>query len=685
MTAINASTGTSGPAPTPAQNNPDTDTPGAGGLQARKADGLPGMLGLYEVQLGGETRYMTADELEHAHESAGQGGAGGGPGNASPSPGTDRGKDHAPVVLLRDAPHHRAGGHQGNETKDGAGTKLADDVAWAQDFRKNADTKLKAAGIPADQRKRITDHLATLSGDALLKETRLLDHVLTTPNADRAVATYDELLTLSKQSTRAGERLTPALREELVRGVADPRTSTDKGLEGVLGKRGALEAARAVIEMPKSAYQRLEKTLDNAGQKDDGSPVRGADVHTERALILKAVGARAGLLKESALDVDAQKRHVLVSTPAGRAMAEVTGFAREVRGTKRQELIQKTSTLAINRVDRGPDVDKLPDGNTRSDVGLYQRYDAACGPTTSQNMRAERDPVFALKLRKEFDNPGNDSNLARQQKAELEKQVYFLDARGNPFAGTPAQVAKWRKDGTLPPGAAKPFLPQAFNRLGDQADQRLNTRLNDGWSIEHIPQDEYDAASKYMHNERTTPAEDALAKKAFDRLAKVDNGHPTATELDAMRSNYNRKPDGTSTKKDEHTWMYLSDALNDIAPPAAGKSWQVTVTNGGATNADGTIVGGMSNGDIATLDATLKAGSDVPIRICDKNNGSGHFMMISDVRGEGANKKYLVSDPWTGKTAWIKQADLQNFNSNWPNKQFSKDLASGVSEMWFER
>jgi hypothetical protein len=189
-----------------------------------------------------------------------------------------------------------------------------------------------------------------------------------------------------------------------------------------------------------------------------------------------------------------------------------------------------------------------------------------------------------------------------------------------------------------------------------------------------------------MRNQQTTPAEDALAKKAFDKIANVDGGHPTAAELDGMRSNYTRNADGTSTKKLEHTWMYLPDALEDIAPPAVGKTWQDTPTNAGVLKADGvTPVRGMSAADITTLDNTLKAGTDVPIRICNAAGGGGHFMMISDVRGEGANKKYLISDPWTGKTAWVKQSELQNFNSNWPQTHFSKDLANGVSHVFYEQ
>jgi len=669
MTTIN--TGSSVSSQTPLQ--PGADDAGTDdSLQARKADGLPGLLGLLEVHVNGETRFVTADELAHLQGGAG----GGGPGTSGHTSGAHRDAGSPGLAVLRHELGHAHALHT-DGSKGSAPSKFATDVKWAEDFRKNADDKLKRAGIPADERKRITDHLGTLSGAALVKETRLLDHVLKTPNADRALNTYDELLTLSKQSGRATERLTPAMREELVRGVADRRTSTDKGLEGVLGKREALESARALIAMPKAEYDRLQSALDHAGQKRDGSPARGADAHTERALILKAVGARADRLKETPLDVAAQKRGVCVDTPAGRAMGEIIGFAGEVRGMKREDLIHNTTTLAINRVDRGPDVDNLPAGNTRRHVGLYQRYDAACGPTTAQNMQAERDPVFALKLRKDFNNPGNDSDLARQQKGVLEK-TRFYDAAGNVVNATPAQVAKWAKDGTMPPGATQFVTPTAYNRLGGQAEKRLAAQLGNAWSLTHIPADQRNAALKYMRNQQTTPAEAVLAKKAFDKIAKVDGGHPTATELDAMRSNYTRNPSGTSTKKLEHTWMYLPEALSDIAPPAAGKTWQANVTNGGTAR-------GMSNADITKLDTTLKAGTDVPIRICNAGGGGGHFMMISDVRGEGANKKYLISDPWTGKTAWVKQSELQNFNSNWPQTYFSKDLANGVSHVYYEQ
>jgi len=33
----------------------------------------------------------------------------------------------------------------------------------------------------------------------------------------------------------------------------------------------------------------------------------------------------------------------------------------------------------------------------------------------------------------------------------------------------------------------------------------------------------------------------------------------------------------------------------------------------------------------------------------------------------------------------VKQSELQNFNSNWPQTYFSKDLANGVSHVYYEQ
>jgi len=74
--------------------------------------------------------------------------------------------------------------------------------------------------------------------------------------------------------------------------------------------------------------------------------------------------------------------------------------------------------------------------------------------------------------------------------------------------------------------------------------------------------------------------------------------------------------------------------------------------NRGATN-----IIGIDSSQTAAIDSALKEGQPVPLRT---EAFGGHFMLATDVRGEGDAKQYLVTDPWTGKTAWVSETDLQS-------------------------
>src|SRR5512144_2037605 len=90
MTTINTTSGSG--VSTQHTTQSGSDAGGSDGtLHARKADGLPGQLGLFEVTVSGETRYVTADELAHLQGGGGaNGGAGGGPGASGQPAGTPR-------------------------------------------------------------------------------------------------------------------------------------------------------------------------------------------------------------------------------------------------------------------------------------------------------------------------------------------------------------------------------------------------------------------------------------------------------------------------------------------------------------------------------------------------------------------------------------------------------------------
>jgi len=72
------------------------------------------------------------------------------------------------------------------------------------------------------------------------------------------------------------------------------------------------------------------------------------------------------------------------------------------------------------------------------------------------------------------------------------------------------------------------------------------------------------------------------------------------------------------------------------------------------------------------IDPLLEGGTDVPIVVA-WNNGGSHSMLITDVRGSGNEREYLVSDPWTGRTDWIKKQNIINGNT---------DFFAGNGRLW---
>jgi hypothetical protein len=51
------------------------------------------------------------------------------------------------------------------------------------------------------------------------------------------------------------------------------------------------------------------------------------------------------------------------------------------------------------------------------------------------------------------------------------------------------------------------------------------------------------------------------------------------------------------------------------------------------------------------VERAVDAGHDVPFGLCEP----AHWMLISDVRGKAPARELLVSDPDSGRTAWVKE------------------------------
>ncbi|WP_120646819.1 hypothetical protein [Corallococcus llansteffanensis] len=335
-------------------------------------------------------------------------------------------------------------------------------------------TNLPPGTLSPENAAALQTRLSTLSGDALTHELDFLkQNVLNTPNADRATRTYLEMKTL--QDTRPG-RITQSTVETLTRAVATPRSATGAaGQEGVMGPSQARDAAQALIGMTGSDYKALQGALDNAGNKNNQC-IAGADVQGERALLLKAVGARREQLASPGL-MD-RARSVFGGTSS--AMNEVTGYASRIAGSQREDLMRQSTVIDLN-------------GGTGA---LQQRWNDSCAPTSQQIARAEADPVYARRL---HDEPihSTDSNTAigREQAEALKNNGGVAVERGQaggsgmwPEATLDTQVGRYnnhdyaRNDIADTPAARQGALDRADTLLKDGIDVPIVVNWDGGGS-----------------------------------------------------------------------------------------------------------------------------------------------------------------------------------------------------------
>jgi hypothetical protein len=255
----------------------------------------------------------------------------------------------------------------------------------------------KKSGLSDGEVTKLTTRLKGLDDKAFKAESKFLrDHVSNSPNADRAFQTYVDLKDAQDKSSK---RITDGHVHVLTRGVAEPRTDKSKGQEGVLGHDGAMKAAKALTNMSKNDYIKVNDLLMKAGKGEDGGKIQQSNPQLEKALILKAAGARAdqfGSAKEKLKTVGGKE-----STP----MSQVSNFADEIRGMKKSKLARETTATDPYS------------GNH----ALEQRWNDSCGPTTTQGIKAEADPIYAKHLHREFiHSTSRGSDIGKEQKKWLE-------------------------------------------------------------------------------------------------------------------------------------------------------------------------------------------------------------------------------------------------------------------------
>jgi hypothetical protein len=460
--------------------------------------------------------------------------------------------------------------------------------------------------------------------------------VSSAPNAERATATRAALDQISGQSDQARARLTPEVKDALVAGVATPRTTSALGQEGVIGRRQALEAARTLVALDGPAYDRINALLASAGKAEGGAPP-DASPSTERALILKAVAARSSAL----LDGGVQEN----------ALQEIEYFASQIRGMSRDDLVAQTSVLDLNagvNASRADPLDPFQTADLRGDNdGYAQRFTSSCAPAVAAMVRAEADPLFALLLNRDGLQAQDPNTDASQLERRILERDRFFDEQSPVVNLTPDQQAEFERTGKLPPGVEH-LAGAGVSRLGERARKVMDEQLDNAVQAGLLTQAQADALRKDARGEPLAESERPGRDAALALVREKSNGHPTDAELTAMRGDRPRE-----------RFMLLAHALMDLAQDVTHtRYWDFDT---GAA---------LDRGELDNVARILQGGHDVPIRLSNPGQEGGHFMLLSDVREQDGERQFLTSDPWSGRTAWIKESELTNPKSDWPRREF---------------
>ena len=95
-------------------------------------------------------------------------------------------------------------------------------------------------------------------------------------------------------------------------------------------------------------------------------------------------------------------------------------------------------------------------------------------------------------------------------------------------------------------------------------------------------------------------------------------------------------------------------SMNSAVSPTTGRAYQ--------ERAVGNDTASRTNA-VNHIELLVKTGTDVPIGV-RWNAGGGHALLVTDVRGSGTSREFLVTDPWNGRTDWVSGDAIVNGNTN---------------------
>jgi hypothetical protein len=470
------------------------------------------------------------------------------------------------------------------------------------------------------------------------EDRAVLKKVVDGPNAAAAWEAFHRV------TTGAGTRNVPGhVARSLTLAVGTPRVAgTQNGQPGVMGVHQAVRAAETYAALPEARRTEFGHLLSNAGKPTAANPGTGADAETERALLFKALAAR--------------KTELAKPGGADAAMKEVSWFAGEIRGMKRERLVQHTSPQDVDetRNDRSFDPGTLTNRDPKdrtlvhdrsarqrqqdqdANDGRYQHYTVSCVPASADVVRAEADPVHALKTRRDLEGqPGGSTATAA---ATRERKV--LDHHNVARVTRQGEVASTRILELAATGTSKPPTDK-----------------------HHVTQEEYGALKGWLdgHGAAATPKAPTPAWRAWKKVFEAEKAQgrrfPLEPDLRAARE-FGTAPTQDAQGKARNPAMPRADVakvLNGLET-TTGVTYQEI--KAGQVRLDGDR---PESSAYDTAEANLRQGIPVVLsaQFLPAGNG-GHVMTMTAVRGSSPNRSFLVHDTLSGKTAWVTEQSLKD-------------------------
>jgi hypothetical protein len=388
-----------------------------------------------------------------------------------------------------------------------------------------------------------------------------------------------------------------AVAEAIAAGRTTRKSQGPEGLEKVLAPAHEKAIETLLAHGEPQLVRRMGAHLQGIG---------GPAAPLARALYLKASAARAAALTGS----DPARREA--------ALATLEAFAGRLDGMSAEELLRRSSVIDLDsRVStsafepltlesrRGAFREIGRDDARTDNDGLIQRFSGSCGPTSLQIALCEADPVRAFVVHDAGLDAAVPDDISGRFQAEL--------------LGRYASAARSRL--------------AARNRARVQAGVK---QLQEQGKLEP---DEAKALIGFVKGGSTAPATPGV-RRALTELRALAGGFPGEREIEQMRADPPRGEGGLAFDEFE-------GLINHVLSPLTGQTYRQTEPKDG-------LQPGEAVKHLDAVAAALRRGLDVPFGLSEAE----HWMLLTAVEGREPKRRFLVADPFTGRTGWVPEERL---------------------------